>query len=80
MLPSLPLLAEAVLQSLKQDQQQEQAQQQELQGLLAEAAVPPWEPQAVAAAHPWEPQPVASAVLQAGLLHLLPWGYPPAMA
>ena len=84
-LPSLPLLAEAVLLSLQQLslQQQQEQQQQELQGLVQAELV-----QAARAMQPWEPQAVASAVMhpvllllflpllaRAGLLHLLPWGY-----
>ena len=72
MLPSLPLLAEAVLQSLQPEQQPEQQQPQEqeqqqplVQATLVQAALvnQPWELQAVASAvqaalamEPWEPQ------------------------
>ena len=62
MLPSLPLLAEAVLQSLQKQQQQELQRLQD-----------PWEAELAlepAVVHPWEPQAVEPALMHPVLLLL----------
>ena len=74
MLPSLPLLAEAVLQSLQKQQQQELQRLQdpwEAELALEPAVVHPWEPQAVEPAELWEAELLEQAVLLLLFLPLL---------